>query len=79
MDTYNDRMRQEISETLLERADNIIVQLQMLEMGARALQRAALNVPIRKAAEGASLKRSSGSRNHFDSLLAARNFASSIN
>jgi hypothetical protein len=48
METYNELKWQEGSESLLTTADDIIVKLQMLEMGARALQRAALNVPIRR-------------------------------
>jgi hypothetical protein len=45
MDTYNARKMHEIAERLLSSADEIIVMLQTVEKGARALQRAAASSP----------------------------------
>jgi hypothetical protein len=44
MDTYNSRKMQEIADRLLSSADEILLMLQKVEQGARALQRAASNV-----------------------------------
>ena len=44
MGTYNSRKMQEIAERLLSSADAIMLMLQKVEQGARALQRAASSV-----------------------------------